>query len=65
MKLRPRKRLHVYKYFVRPNFGFMNARIQTWFPFNVQMCLNGREWLARQLGRRHSGSCPPTTASPY
>ena len=27
----------------------MNARIQTWFPFNVQICLNGREWLARQL----------------
>jgi hypothetical protein len=27
----------------------MNARIQTWFPFNVQICLNGREWLGRQL----------------
>jgi len=27
----------------------MNARIQTWFPFNVQVCLNGREWLARQF----------------
>ena len=29
--------------------GFMNARIQTWFPFPVQICLNGREWLARQM----------------
>jgi hypothetical protein len=29
----------------------MNARIQTWFPFNVQICLNGREWLARQFAR--------------
>jgi hypothetical protein len=29
----------------------MNARIQTWFPFNVQVCMNGREWLARQLER--------------
>jgi hypothetical protein len=27
----------------------MNARIQTWFPFNIQICINGREWLARQL----------------
>jgi hypothetical protein len=27
----------------------MNARIQTWFPFSIQVCLNGREWLARQL----------------
>ena len=27
----------------------MNARIQTWFPFRIQICLNGREWLARQM----------------
>ena len=54
LKRRPKKCLHVYNYFVHPVFGFMNARIQTWFPFNVQICLNGREWLARQLERRHS-----------
>ena len=45
----------MYPYSLHPTFGFMNARIQTWFPFNVQICLNGREWLARQLGRRGSG----------
>ena len=55
LKLRPKKCLHVYNYFVHPVFGFMNARIQTWFPFNIQICLNGREWLARQLKRRCSG----------
>jgi len=44
-----RKCLHVYQYRLHPSFGFMNARIQTWFPFNVQICLNGREWLCRQL----------------
>lgn len=54
LKLRPRKCLHLYHYFVHPVFGFMSARLQTWFPFSVQICLNGREWLARQLGRRHS-----------
>ena len=27
----------------------MHTRIQTWFPFRVYVCLNGREWLARQL----------------
>jgi hypothetical protein len=27
----------------------MYARIQTWFPFNIQVGLNGREWLARQM----------------
>ncbi len=30
---------------------FCNARIQTWFPFNIQICLNGRECLARQFER--------------
>jgi len=49
LKRRPKKCLHVYKYYLHPQFGFMNARIQTWFPFNTQICLNGREWLARQL----------------
>jgi hypothetical protein len=32
-------------------FGFMNARIQSWFPFSIQICLNGREWLGRQMDR--------------
>ncbi len=50
-RLEPRKCLHLYHYFIHPVFGFMNARIQTWFPFRVQMCLNGREWLARQMDR--------------
>jgi hypothetical protein len=43
------KCLHHYYYFIDPVFGFMNARIQTWFPFNIQICINGREWLARQM----------------
>ncbi len=51
LKLRPRRCLFLYHYLIDPRFGFMNARIQTWFPFNIQLCLNGREWLARQLLR--------------
>jgi hypothetical protein len=27
----------------------MNARIQSWFPFGIQVCLNGREWLSRRM----------------
>jgi hypothetical protein len=54
LRLRPRKCLHVYQYYRHATFGFMNARLQTWFPFNVQICLNGREWLARQLESRRS-----------
>ncbi|MBM3748421.1 MAG: hypothetical protein FJW34_21785, partial [Acidobacteria bacterium] len=41
---RYRKCLFLYHYWMHPVFGFMNARIQTWFPFPVQICLNGREW---------------------
>jgi hypothetical protein len=52
LRLRPTKCLHLYKYFLHPVFGFMNVRLQTWFPFDIQVCLNGREWLARQLTRR-------------
>jgi len=49
---RMRKCLFLYQYFVDPEFGFMSARIQTWFPFSIQICLNGREWLSRQMDRQ-------------
>lgn len=48
----PGKCLHLYHYWLDPRFGFMSGRIQTWFPFNVQICINGREWLARRLVRK-------------
>jgi len=51
LRLRPGKCLHLYKYWRHPIFGFMSARLQTWFPFNIQVCMNGREWLSRQLVR--------------
>jgi len=41
----------LYHYYVHPRFGWMYIRLQTWFPFEVQIGLNGREWLARQLDR--------------
>jgi hypothetical protein len=44
-----RKCLHYYLYLRHPRFGRMHLRIMTWFPMQVQICLNGREWLARQL----------------
>ena len=53
LKLVPRECLHICNYYLHPRCGFMNARIQTWFPFNVQSCLNGREWLGRQFAQRH------------
>ena len=43
------KCLHFYRYLIHPTFGFMHVRLQTWFPFDIQVWINGREWLARQL----------------
>jgi hypothetical protein len=40
---------HLYFYFDDSEFGFMNIRLQTWFPYHIQICLNGREWLRRGL----------------
>jgi len=44
-----RKALHLYHYWMDKDFGLMHGRIQTWFPFSIQVCLNGREWLARRM----------------
>lgn len=46
---RVRKCLHFYWYEIHPEVGFLNIRLRTWLPFDVQICLNGREWLAKQL----------------
>lgn len=53
--LETRKCLHLYHYYQHPDFGLMHARVQTWFPFTVDVCLNGREWLARQMDRAQMG----------
>jgi hypothetical protein len=49
IRYRERRCLHLYHYQIHPVFGFMHARIQTWFPFRVYVCINGHEWLARQM----------------
>jgi len=35
-----------------PQLGWLNVRLQTWFPFTVQVVINGREWLSQQLRRQ-------------
>jgi hypothetical protein len=45
----PMKCLFYYHYFLDPRFGLLHVRTQTWFPFTVHICLNGREWLAHQM----------------
>ena len=50
--IRRQRPCHVlYHYQIHPDVGWMHARIQTWFPFNIQIGINGREWLARQMDK--------------
>ncbi|MGH8196403.1 MAG: hypothetical protein ACREQ8_18715 [Woeseiaceae bacterium] len=63
------KCLHHYHYFLDSELGFCHVRVQTWMPYMVQICINGREWLGRQLQRerlRHTraDNCFPHLASP-
>jgi hypothetical protein len=51
IKPRKRKCLFLYHYWMDPQMGLMNARIQTWLPYRIQVCLNGRRWAARTLER--------------
>jgi hypothetical protein len=46
-----RKCLHLYHYLIDPVFGFLSVRVQTWFPFTIRVCINGRECLARAMDR--------------
>jgi len=50
-----RKCVWVYHYFNDPVLGFGHVRVQSWVPFNVFICLNGRHWLERQLQDRGIG----------
>ncbi len=42
---------HLYFYWIHEELGFLHLRLQTWFPFLVQVCVNGREWLGRQMDK--------------
>ena len=60
----PRKCVFVYHYFNDPEFGFGHVRMQSWLPFNIFICLNGRHWLEKQLQKHgidyvKDGNCFP------
>jgi len=44
-----RKCLCLYFYFLHPELGLIHVRLQTWFPFVIQIAVNGHAWLARQM----------------
>jgi hypothetical protein len=42
---------HLYFYYDHSQYGFASVRLQTWFPYGIQIALNGREWLRRALDK--------------
>jgi hypothetical protein len=44
--------LVIYFYSMHRDFGLLHVKLHTWFPFTVQIYLNGHEWLARKLSAR-------------
>jgi hypothetical protein len=50
-----RRCLHLYFYYLDKEFGLMHVRLATWLPFGIQVCLNGREYLARRMGKAGIG----------
>jgi hypothetical protein len=52
---RRRKCLWIYFYYIDPELGFIHVRVQSWLPFQIQIYVNGREWLARHLDQAGIG----------
>jgi hypothetical protein len=50
--------LVLYFYYLDPEFGLLHIRLPTWFPFTIQVYVNGHEWLARQLTKHQIGFTP-------
>lgn len=46
------KCLHFYFYYLDAEMGFIHIRLQSWFPFQIQVYVNGRECLARYLDQQ-------------
>ena len=46
---------HYYFYYNDEEFGWMYIKIQTWFPYNVQVYINGHEYLRKRLEKNNIG----------
>lgn len=47
LKIVTRKCKYYYFYYLDKKFGFMHVKLQTWFPFMIQIYINGREMIKR------------------
>lgn len=48
-----RKCKYYYLYFLDKEFGFMHVKIQTWFPFLIQIYINGRELMKHTFDKNN------------
>jgi hypothetical protein len=55
LKYAPRPQRVLYYYYNNPVFGRIYVRIQTWFPYPVQIYVNGHDWLAHQMANLRLG----------
>jgi hypothetical protein len=46
------KRTHLYHYYQHPEIGLMNIRVQTWFPFSVDVCIKSESEFSPMMKRR-------------
>jgi len=54
---RRRPQRGVYYYYLDRELGLIHVRQETWFPFTIQITVNGHEWLARQMHKKGLGFC--------
>lgn len=47
---RPQRVLYFYQ--LDPEFGLMYVRLESWFPYTIQVYVNGHDWLERQLRKQ-------------
>ena len=68
-KLEPRmetgKCTHLYIYFNHPEYGLGHIRVQTWAPFGINICINGRSWLENQLRKNGVGYVKAENCFPW
>jgi hypothetical protein len=50
---RPQRVLYYYR--LDAEFGLMHVRLQTWFPYTIQVYVNGHNWLERQMKKAGLG----------
>ncbi len=45
----------IYYYYLDRKFGLMHIRLETWFPYGIQVYVNGHDWLARKMQKAGLG----------